>query len=633
LTGETISHYKVLEKLGEGGMGVVYRAEDTKLERPVALKFLPTHLLGDGNVRKRFEREAKASAALSHANVCCVYEIDEADRKTFIAMELIEGESPNERIKQGLVKPEDVLSIAAQIAGGLEAAHKKGVVHRDIKPENIMLGDDGHVTIMDFGLAQLTQASRLTKANETMGTVFYMSPEHTEGADIDQRTDIWSLGVVIYEMVTGQHPFKGDYDKAVMYLILNEEPEPMTALRTGVPMELERITRKCIAKDAAARYQHADELLVDLRSFGQRLASGLKTKTPTLTATTAPATAARSSAKLDVAPARNTTPLLVVTALACLAAGFLAACMMVASGSRENQPVRKFSLEFDHLAPGAQISPDGRRIAYCSGPSMAERRLWVRDLDDWESRVLEGTERAGSFCWSPDGKWLAFMTATEIKRVPSQGGPVEILCKTEPRQGGSVDWAPDGNSVIFSAVAPAQIYQVSAAGGSPEVLISSETSTPGRSLSEASILSADSGRRALLFRIGTDIFVQDLETTERKLLTRGNNPTYSSTGHILFQRQGRTSTVSIVGSGGGALWALPFSVPDLKTSGEPFSVGSGAFPSVSNDGTLLSSLSSPASYSLVWRDRDGTNLDAVGNLQGNLESPFLQILDRREFGC
>jgi serine/threonine protein kinase len=263
--GQTISHYKILDKLGEGGMGVVYKAEDTKLERTVALKFLPAHLLGDEEVKKRFKREAKAAAALDHSNVCTVYEIDEADHKTFISMALIEGESLDKRIESGPLKLEDALDIAQQIAKGLEAAHNKGVVHRDIKPQNIMVADDGHVTIMDFGLAQLTQASLLTRPDQTMGTTFYMSPEQTEGSGTDHRTDIWALGVVIYEMITGQRPFKGDYDKAVMYSILNEEPGPLIALRTGVPMGLEVTLNKALAKSAEDRYQSVGEFAVDLR--------------------------------------------------------------------------------------------------------------------------------------------------------------------------------------------------------------------------------------------------------------------------------------------------------------------------------------------------------------------------------
>ena len=232
-------------------MGVVYKAEDTSLDRPVALKFLAPHLVQDTEIRKRFEREAKASAALNHPNICTVYEIAEANGRTFIAMAFLEGEGLDKKIEAGPLKLQDALDIAIQTAKGLQAAHGKKVVHRDIKPANLMIGDDGQVTVMDFGLALLTDRSKLTRMDETMGTVTYMSPEQTYGAEIDHRSDVWSLGVVLYEMVTGQQPFKGHYDKAVMYSITNEQPEPPTGLRTGVPMELEFIVGKCLAK---ARY-------------------------------------------------------------------------------------------------------------------------------------------------------------------------------------------------------------------------------------------------------------------------------------------------------------------------------------------------------------------------------------------
>ena len=298
MIGSTISHYKILSKLGEGGMGVIYKAEDSKLDRTVALKFLPAHLLGDEEVRKRFEREAKAAAALDHSNVCTVYEIDEADGKTFIAMALVEGESLDKKIARGPLKLAEALSLAQQVAKGLEAAHKKGVGHRDIKPQNIMVGEDGHVTIMDFGLAQLSGVSRLTRADQTMGTTAYMSPEQTQGSGADHRTDIWSLGVVIYEMVTGQLPFKGDYDQAVMYSILNEEPEPITGLRTGVPVQLEEYVSKALAKKAEDRYQTASDLIVDLRTLADKMASGLSMAA--VTAASAPATQATVTAARTV---------------------------------------------------------------------------------------------------------------------------------------------------------------------------------------------------------------------------------------------------------------------------------------------------------------------------------------------
>ena len=270
----TISHYKVTAELGRGGMGVVYKAEDTNLKRPVALKFLAGHLLGDEEIKARFRREAEAAAALNHPNVCHVYEISEVEGKTFIAMAFLEGEPLEKKIEAGPLKLKDALDFAIQTAKGLQAAHAKKIVHRDIKPANLMIGEDGHVTIMDFGLALLADRSKLTRLDETMGTVTYMSPEQTYGMELDHRTDVWSLGVVIYEMVTGQRPFKGHYDKAVMYSITNEEPEPMTALRTGVPMELELLVDKCLAKEADRRYQSTADMVVDLETLAEKLKSG-----------------------------------------------------------------------------------------------------------------------------------------------------------------------------------------------------------------------------------------------------------------------------------------------------------------------------------------------------------------------
>ncbi len=277
MIGKTISRYQITEQLGEGGMGVVYKAEDTKLKRPVALKFLAAHLLNNAEIKARFTREAEAAAALNHPNICTVYEIDEVEGKTFISMVFIEGDALDKKIEAGPLKLRDALDIAIQTATGLQAAHEKGIVHRDIKPANLMLTGSGAkqlVTIMDFGLAQLADRSKLTRTDETMGTVAYMSPEQTYGADIDHRSDIWSLGVVLYEMVTGQQPFQGHYDKAVMFSITSEDPEPITGLRTGVPMEMEWIAGKCLARDIDSRYQNAGDLIVDLRNLQEKLKSG-----------------------------------------------------------------------------------------------------------------------------------------------------------------------------------------------------------------------------------------------------------------------------------------------------------------------------------------------------------------------
>ena len=258
-------------------MGVVYKAEDTKLDRTVALKFLAAQLLTDAESRKRFEREAKAAAALNHPNICTIHEIDEAEGRTFLAMEFIEGESLQARIESGPLPLNEALDLARQTADGLEAAHETGVVHRDIKPGNLLITPKEQIKILDFGLALLTEGSKLTQLDTTLGTIAYMSPEQSMAAGTDSRTDIWALGVVPYEMVSGRLPFRGDYDRAVMYSITSEEPEPLTGLRTGVPMELEWLISKCLAKQAPERYQNAADLIVDLTALRKKMGSGQST--------------------------------------------------------------------------------------------------------------------------------------------------------------------------------------------------------------------------------------------------------------------------------------------------------------------------------------------------------------------
>jgi serine/threonine protein kinase/tetratricopeptide (TPR) repeat protein len=266
MVGKTVSHYKILEHLGGGGMGVVYKAQDLKLDRPVALKFLPSDLTRDPEAKQRFVHEAKAASALQHNNICVVYDVDETDEgQMFISMEYLEGETLKKKIEHGPLKIEEALDIAIQIAQGLTKAHEHGIVHRDIKPANIMITSDGIAKIVDFGLAKLSGRTMLTKTGSTLGTAAYMSPEQARGEPADRRTDIWSLGVLLYEMLSGKRPFDAEYENALLYSIINAEPEPITARRSGVPMELEHAISKCLGKNPKERYQHADELIVDLR--------------------------------------------------------------------------------------------------------------------------------------------------------------------------------------------------------------------------------------------------------------------------------------------------------------------------------------------------------------------------------
>ena len=264
MIGQKILHYKILEKLGEGGMGIVYKAHDSKLERDVAIKFLPRHIAANAEERERFKIEAKAAAALNHPNIAIIHAIEEIDEDMFIVMEYIDGRELREIIQSEIPNLQSAIDYATQIVAGLQAAHEKDVTHRDIKSSNIMITDKGQVKIMDFGLAKIYGGPQLTKVGTTLGTTAYMSPEQARGEEVDERADIWSFGVVLYEILTGQQPFRGDYEQAVFYSIMNEEPTPLSEWVKDVPFPVETIVSRCLEKDPAKRYQTAPELLADV---------------------------------------------------------------------------------------------------------------------------------------------------------------------------------------------------------------------------------------------------------------------------------------------------------------------------------------------------------------------------------
>ena len=457
MIGETISHYRIVDKLGEGGMGVVYKAEDTRLGRTVALKFLHEHALRNEDSRKRFEREAKAAALLNHPNICTIYEIDEIDGRLFIAMAWVPGESLAARIARGPLTLHEAVAIALQCASGLQEAHANGIVHRDLKPSNIFLNarpdSEIHAVVMDFGVARLARRSSLTREGATIGTVGYMSPEQTFGGKVDQRTDVWSLGVVLYEMLVGRQPFHGEYEQAVAYALVNEEHEPLTALRSGLPIELDRIVDKTLAKPTEDRYQSMADLMVDLRMIARSVeaTAGRPASTrPTLRPTLRP----------PPAPGRPRLGLWM------LAAGLLGAALALALFRRAAPPPPHASSSYAleqitrdaGLAMTPALSPAGNLVAYASDRgSPGALNLWVQQVAGGGAvQLTDGPSADHSPDFAPDGSRVAFRSERDgggVYLVPALGGEARPVAAggRRPR------FSPSGDRLVFYTAPPSSI--------------------------------------------------------------------------------------------------------------------------------------------------------------------------------
>ena len=603
--GQTLSHYRLVEKIGEGGMGVVWKAEDTTLDRPVAIKVLPEEFSTDAQRLARFEREAKVLAQLNHTNIAAIYGVGEDRGVHFLAMEWVEGQDLARRLAQGPLSVEETLRVGQQIADALEAAHAAGVVHRDLKPANVVLTPENKAVVLDFGLSKSvepragssenltlspTVTSLGTVAGVILGTTSYMSPEQARGKPVDHRTDLWAFGCVLHESLTGRPPFPGETVTEVLGAILHRDPD-FDALPAEVPPRLLRLMARCLRRDPRQRLQHAG----DARILLEEIMSG-------------------DSGEDDstfLAPSRGLPRswLAALAAVALLAALAGAVVTRVAFPKAAELPLRKFRIPLDHerRAGGFDgvISPHGVRYVY-----VAEGRLWLRELSQGESHAIPGTEGAKDPFWSPDGGWIGFTRENAIEKIkPGGGDPVRVGALPKGLQfggGSSACWGDDETIVISTG--GAGLLRVPAGGGTLESLLD-----PVEGESDFHEVAALPGGRGWIFTVHRD----DAGTDTLALLTGGGErrdlfvfdgvsgrPVYSPSGHLLV-----SATHSVSG-----IWALPFSLRRLEVTGDAFLIAQGARDlSVGRDGTLTYLVGGGARFSRpVWVGRDGEVIGPIG---------------------
>jgi len=604
-SGSKLGPYEIQSAAGAGGMGEVYRAKDTRLDRIVAIKVLPTHLNQDAALRERFEREARAISALSHPGICTLHDVGSQDGVDFLVMEFLEGETLEERIAKGPLPAADILRIGVEIAEALEKAHRQGIIHRDLKPGNVMLTKSG-AKLMDFGLAkrgdQNTLASaltemtvsqkKLTSEGAIVGTFQYMAPEPLEGAEADSRTDIFSFGEILYEMATAQPPFKGKTKASLIASILSSEPAPIVTLQPLTPPGLDRIVRICLAKDPDERFQTVHDLKLQL----QWLAEG-----GSLAGVPAPV-AHRRKHRETLAWAMAGALLLVTAVSAFLIWRLTSAPVQVMRASL--LPPEKSNLVAIGIggAP-AVISPDGKLVVYGAIGPDGRTLLWIQRLDAPTPQALAGTEGGGYPFWSPDSRFVGFFTGSLLKKIDITGGPPQTLCDANQGRGGA--WNKEG--VIVFGLREGPLMRVPVAGGSP-VEVTKLDRSKGEGTHRWPIFLPD-GRRILYMSgpNGNDnnknvIMLGALDNKEtRQIVGVSSNVQYAD-GYLLYRRES-------------TLMAQPFDPKKADFTGDPVpliehirfdgSVSRAIF-STSETGILIyQSGTSNSGSKLAWVNRAG----------------------------
>jgi len=608
-SGTSLGPYQVVSPLGSGGMGEVYKARDTRLDRTVAIKTLPTDVADDPHRRERFRREAQAISRLSHPNICHLYDVGSQDGVEFLVMEYLAGETLAHRLLRGPLPLQQALTVAAELAAALDAAHRDGVIHRDLKPANIMLTSDG-AKILDFGVAKWLSAggdgatatipgalSTVTAPGVLVGTIQYMSPEQLEGLAVDSRSDLFALGAIIYEMMTGRRAFAGDQSTTVIAAILSSDPPRLSSLNPLTPPMLDRIVTKCLAKDPARRWQSASDLRDELTWIAEAGAAAPRTAT--------------SSRRAPTKIWRYATGTLLVATgvLAALAAGRLAR-------SREIAPVatRLVVLPPEKTSVDVPIvSPDGRKIAFVGRASDGTSALWVRSLESLEARKLVEADVLAFPFWSPDGQWVAFFGAGRLQKVSVDGGASLVLCDAPSGRGGA--WSRDG-VIVFAPAAENVLYRVAAGGGTPVPATTLAKSPAERSHRFPQFL-PDSRHfiYSAYFVEGNQKPVVRAASLESTAATTVTESTYSRAwappGYLVYA-QGKMYTEQYV--------AQPFDAEHLRLTGEPLpiakvgsgSVGGDTALSVSNNGVLAHQTVPEQRTALTWFGRTGQRMSGVG---------------------